>query len=67
MLRTPVSYTHLDVYKRQTFTYPWPSEKAIETALEILNGKEVDKYIELETVLITAENVDEYYDPDSDY
>ena len=50
-----------------TFTYPWPSEKAIETALEILNGKEVDKYIELETVLITAENVDEYYDPDSDY
>ena len=50
-----------------TFTYPWPSEQAIETALEILNGKEVDKYIELESVLITAENVDQYYDPTSDY
>lgn len=50
-----------------TFTYPWPSEKAIEVALEILHGNEVEKYYELESVLITAENVDEYYDPTSDY
>lgn len=50
-----------------TFTYPWPSEKAIEVALDILHGEEVDKEYELESVLITAENVDEYYDPDSDY
>lgn len=50
-----------------TFTYPWPSEQAIETALQILKGEEVEKYIELESVLVTAENVDQYYDPNSDY
>ena len=50
-----------------TFTYPWPSEKAIEVALDILHGNDVEKYYELESVLITAENVDEYYDPSSDY
>lgn len=50
-----------------TFTYPWPSEKAIEVALDILHGNDVEKYYELESVLITAENVDEYYDPNSDY
>lgn len=50
-----------------TFTYPWPSEEAIETALKVLKGEDVEKNIELESVLITSENVDEYYDPTSDY
>ena len=42
-------------------------KKTMEVALDILHGNDVEKYYELESVLITAENVDEYYDPNSDY
>lgn len=50
-----------------TFTYPWPSEKAIEIALKILNGEEVEKRYDLDTVFVDASNVDQFYDPDSEY
>ena len=50
-----------------TFTYPWPSEKAVEVALKILNGEEVEPSYDLESVFVTAENVDQYYDANSEY
>lgn len=50
-----------------TFTYPWPSEKAIEIALKILNGEEVEKRYDLDTVFVDSSNVDQFYDPDSEY
>ncbi|MBQ9062625.1 MAG: substrate-binding domain-containing protein [Eubacterium sp.] len=48
-----------------TFQYANPGKESIEAALTILNGGTVDKEIQLESALITAENVDQYYDPDS--
>lgn len=48
-----------------TFQYPPPGKEAIEAALTILKGGEVEKFIELDCPLITAENVDQFYDPNS--
>ncbi len=42
-----------------TFEYPTGGEKAIETALSILKGEEVEKEIILGTKVFTQENVDE--------
>lgn len=50
-----------------TFTYPWPSEKAVEIALKIMNGETVEPSYDLESVFVTAENVDQYYDANSEY
>ena len=50
-----------------TFTYPWPSEKAVEVALRILHGEEVEKNYELESAYVNADNVDEFYDPNSEF
>lgn len=48
-----------------TFVYPNGSKEAIETAIKIADGQEVPKQIRLQTIQVTAENVDEVYDPDS--
>ena len=50
-----------------SFTYPWPADKAIETALKVLHGEKVEKNIVLETTLVTKDNVDQFYDPESTY
>ena len=36
---------------------------AVETAVKILNGEEVEKNIDAGTMLITKENVSKYYNP----
>ncbi len=41
-----------------TFEYPTGGEKAIETALEILNGKKVPKEITLPSRVFTRDNID---------
>lgn len=43
-----------------TFLYPTGGGKAILTALDILNGKEVPKKIDLETVTISPDNAEQY-------
>ncbi len=49
-----------------TYFYPTCGKQAIETALKILNGEEVDREIELETTEITQENAADFYDPSSE-
>jgi len=49
-----------------TYFYPTCGKDAIEVALKILNGEDVDKEIELETIEITQENAAEFYNPDSE-
>ena len=50
-----------------TFTYPWPSEKAIEVALQILHGEQVEKNYELQSDYVNADNVADFYDPNSEF
>ncbi len=48
-----------------TYFYPTCGKDAIQVALKILKGEEVEKDITLETGEITAENAEQYYDADS--
>jgi len=43
-----------------TFLYPTPGEKGLETALEVLAGKEVPQKITLQTAVILPENADDF-------
>lgn len=49
-----------------SYFYPTCGKDAIEVALKILNGEDVDKEIELETIEITQENAKDFYDPSSE-
>ncbi len=42
-------------------------QTAVDVAVQIHNGEEVDEFIDAGTVVIDAENVDEYADPELDF
>ena len=48
-----------------TYFYPTCGKDAIQAALKILKGEDVDETITLETTEITAENAEQYYDPEN--
>ena len=48
-----------------TFTYPFPGAEGVKTAIKLINGEKVDKVIDMPSQLITEDNVDDVYDPDS--
>ncbi|MHB1453441.1 MAG: substrate-binding domain-containing protein [Saccharofermentanales bacterium] len=60
----PSQFNGLDAIKNglldATFFYPTGGREAIINAMKILTGEEVPKQIELQTVLITKENLDEF-------
>ena len=48
-----------------TFTYPFPGAEGVKTAIRLIDGETVDKVIDMPSQLITEDNVDDVYDPDS--
>lgn len=48
-----------------TFTYPFPGAEGVKTAIKLIDGESVDKVIDMPSQLITEDNVDDVYDPDS--
>ncbi len=48
-----------------TFTYPFPGAEGVKTAIKLIDGEKVDKVIDMPSQLITEDNVDDVYDPDS--
>lgn len=48
-----------------TFTYPFPGAEGVKTAIKLIDGGEVGKVINMPSELITKDNVDDVYDPDS--
>ncbi len=48
-----------------TFTYPFPGAEGVKTAIKLIDGGSVDKVIDMPSQLITEDNVDDVYDPDS--
>ena len=57
-----VSYTHLDVYKRQA-QYPAEMGKlGVDNMLKIFDGGEAESYIDTGTKVITKDNVGEFKD-----
>jgi len=47
------------------FTYPFPGAKGVQVAMQLIDGEEVDRVIDMDSVFIDPENVEEYYDPNS--
>ena len=52
----PVSYTHLDVYKRQ----PYMMADAVQVDADLIAGKEVEKELIIPTTSVDRENVEQY-------
>jgi ABC-type sugar transport system substrate-binding protein len=50
-----------------TLTYPFPGAEGVKTAIKIANGEKIGKLIEMASDLVTAENIDEFYNPDSPF
>ncbi|HJN17905.1 MAG TPA: substrate-binding domain-containing protein [Armatimonadota bacterium] len=55
----------MDGNMHATYFYPTCGKDAIQAALKILKGEDVDETITLETTEITAENAEQYYDPEN--
>lgn len=47
------------------FTYPFPGELGVEYAIKIIDGEEVERVIDMDSVKVTADNVNDLYDPNS--
>ncbi len=48
-----------------TFTYPFPGAEGIRVAMKLIDGQNFEKIIDMPSELITNDNVDQYYDPNS--
>lgn len=48
-----------------TFTYPFPGAEGVKTAMKLIDGEKVDKVIDMQSELITKDNVEDVYDPNS--
>ena len=58
----PVSYTHLDVYKRQTAYFPEHyGDYLIPAIIKMVNGEKVEGPILVEHVAITKDTIDQWY------
>ena len=47
------------------FTYPFPGAKGVQVAMQLIDGEEVERVIDIDSVFINADNVEDYYDPDA--
>ena len=47
------------------FTYPFPGELGVEYAIKVIEGEEIERRVDMPSVKVTAENVNDLYDPDS--
>lgn len=47
------------------FTYPFPGELGVETAIKIIDGETVDRVIDMDSTKVDASNVNDLYNPDS--
>ena len=47
------------------FTYPFPGAKGVQVAMQLIDGEEVERRIDIDSVFINADNVEDYYDPDA--
>ncbi len=65
IVSTDGSKEEMDLIKEgkiaSTIIYPTGAREAVEVAIKILNGDSFEKYDKLETILVTKENVEQYY------
>ena len=60
-VRNPVSYTHLDVYKRQVFQdAKGQGAGGVDAAIKLYNKDTVPAYVDVPYVLVTPENMAQF-------